>query len=155
MPLRPDEVTAVLKERLKSFEDRPDRQEVGTVVQAGDGIARVYGLDAISYGELVEFESGGWGMALNLDEDDVGCVLFSGQDSVREGETARRTGRIVEVPAGSALLGRVIDPLGAPIDGQGPVKTEKSMPIERRAPAVIDRKGVSVPCRRASSPSTR
>jgi F-type H+-transporting ATPase subunit alpha len=145
MPLRPDEVTAVLKERLKSFEDRPDRQEVGTVVQAGDGIARVYGLDAISYGELVEFESGGWGMALNLDEDDVGCVLFSGQDSVREGETARRTGRIVEVPAGSALLGRVIDPLGAPIDGQGPVKTEKSMPIERRAPAVIDRKGVSVP----------
>jgi len=145
MPLRPDEVTAVLRERLQSFEDRPDRQEVGTVVQAGDGIARVYGLDAISYGELVEFESGGWGMALNLDEDDVGCVLFSGQDSVREGETARRTGRIVEVPAGSALLGRVIDPLGVPIDGQGPVKTEKSMPIERRAPAVIDRKGVSVP----------
>jgi F-type H+-transporting ATPase subunit alpha len=145
MPLRPDEVTAVLRERLQSFEDRPDRQEVGTVVQAGDGIARVYGLDAISYGELVEFESGGWGMALNLDEDDVGCVLFSGQDSVREGETARRTGRIVEVPAGSALLGRVIDPLGVPIDGQGPVKTEKSMPIERRAPAVIDRKGVGVP----------
>ncbi len=145
MPLRPDEVTAVLRERLQSFEDRPDRQEVGTVVQAGDGIARVYGLDAISYGELVEFESGGWGMALNLDEDDVGCVLFSGQDSVREGETARRTGRIVEVPAGPALLGRVIDPLGVPIDGQGPVKTEKSMPIERRAPAVIDRKGVGVP----------
>jgi len=145
MPLRPDEVTGILRERLKAFEDRPDRQEVGTVVQAGDGIARVYGLDAISYGELVEFETGGTGMALNLDEDDVGCILFSGQDSVREGETARRTGRIVEVPAGPDLLGRVIDPLGAPIDGQGPVKASRSMPVEKRAPSVIDRKSVNVP----------
>jgi len=145
MPLRPDEVTGILRERLAAFEDRPDRQEVGTVVQAGDGIARVYGLDAIAYGELVEFESGGSGMALNLDEDDVGCVLFSGQDSVREGETARRTGRIVEVPAGEELLGRVIDPLGVPIDGKGAVKADRSMPIERRAPSVIDRKSVGVP----------
>jgi F-type H+/Na+-transporting ATPase subunit alpha len=145
MPLRPDEVTGILRERLKAFEDRPDRQEVGTVVQAGDGIARVYGLDAISYGELVEFDSGGTGMALNLDEDDVGCVLFSGEDSVHEGETVRRTGRIVEVPAGAEMLGRVVDPLGAAIDGQGPFKAERAMPIERRAPSVIDRKKVSVP----------
>jgi F-type H+/Na+-transporting ATPase subunit alpha len=145
MPLRPDEVTGILRERLSAFEDRLDREEVGTVVQAGDGIARAYGLDNCAYGELVEFESGGMGMALNLDEDDVGCVLFSGADKVREGETVRRTGRVVEVPAGPALLGRVVDPLGAPIDGGGPIAAEKSMKMERRAPSVIDRKGVGVP----------
>ena len=92
----------------------------GPSSRQGDGIARVYGLDSCSYGELVEFESGGVGMALNLDEDDVGCILFSDQDKVREGETVRRTGRVVEVPAGPALFGRVVDPLGVPIDGVGP-----------------------------------
>jgi F-type H+-transporting ATPase subunit alpha len=145
MPLRPDEVTGILRERLGAYEDRLDREEVGTVVQAGDGIARVYGLDSIAYGELVEFESGGMGMALNLDEDDVGCVLFSGEDKVHEGETVKRTGRVVEVPAGPAMLGRVVDPLGAPIDGSGPVVSVRSMQMERRAPSVIDRKGVGVP----------
>jgi F-type H+-transporting ATPase subunit alpha len=145
MPLRPDEVTGILRERLAAFEDRLDREEVGTVVQAGDGIARVYGLDSCSYGELVEFESGGMGMALNLDEDDVGCILFSDQDKVREGETVRRTGRVVEVPAGPSLFGRVVDPLGAPIDGAGPVEAKRSMLVERRAPSVIDRKSVGVP----------
>ncbi|MGA2546745.1 MAG: F0F1 ATP synthase subunit alpha [Rectinemataceae bacterium] len=145
MPLRPDEVTGILRERLAAFEDRLDREEVGTVVQAGDGIARVYGLDSCSYGELVEFESGGVGMALNLDEDDVGCILFSGQDKVREGETVRRTGRVVEVPAGPALFGRIVDPLGSPIDGAGPVEAKRSMLVERRAPSVIDRKSVGVP----------
>jgi F-type H+-transporting ATPase subunit alpha len=145
MPLRPDEVTGILRERLSAFEDRLDREEVGTVVQAGDGIARVYGLDTCAYGELVEFESGGMGMALNLDEDDVGCVLFSGEDKVHEGETVKRTGRVVEVPAGPALLGRVVDPLGEPIDGAGPIASVRSMAMERRAPSVIDRKGVGVP----------
>ncbi len=145
MPFRPDEVTEILRERLAAFEDRLDREEVGTVVQAGDGIARVYGLDSCSYGELVEFESGGVGMALNLDEDDVGCILFSDQDKVREGETVRRTGRVVEVPAGPSLFGRVVDPLGVPIDGGGPVEAKRNMLIERRAPSVIDRKGVGVP----------
>jgi len=110
MPLRPDEVTGILRERLSAFEDRLDREEVGTVVQAGDGIARVYGLDTCAYGELIEFESGGMGMALNLDEDDVGCVLFSGQDKIHEGETVRRTGRVVEVGVGPSILGRVVDP---------------------------------------------
>jgi F-type H+-transporting ATPase subunit alpha len=145
MPLRPDEVTGILRERLGAFEDRLDREEVGTVVQAGDGIARVYGLDSIAYGELVEFESGGMGMALNLDEDDVGCVLFSGEDKVHEGETVKRTGRVVEVPAGPALLGRVVDPLGEPLDGSGPVVSVRSMQMERRAPSVIDRQKVAVP----------
>jgi F-type H+/Na+-transporting ATPase subunit alpha len=145
MPLRPDEVTGILRERLGAFEDRLDREEVGTVVQAGDGIARVYGLDTCAYGELVEFESGGVGMALNLDEDDVGCVLFSGADSVREGETVKRTGKVVEVPAGPAMLGRVVDPLGQSIDGAGPIAAASHMPMEKRAPSVIDRKGVGVP----------
>ncbi|MDA8426946.1 MAG: F0F1 ATP synthase subunit alpha [Treponema sp.] len=145
MPQRPDEVTGILRERLAAFEDRLERDEVGTVVQAGDGIARVYGLDSCSYGELLEFETGGVGMALNLDEDDVGCVLFSGQDKVREGETVKRTGRVAEVPAGPDFIGRVVDPLGVPLDGGGPVKSERMMLIERRAPSVISRKGVSVP----------
>jgi len=145
MPQRPDEVTGILRERLAAFEDRLERDEVGTVVQAGDGIARVYGLDSCSYGELLEFESGGVGMALNLDEDDVGCVLFSGEDAIREGETVRRTGRVAEVPAGPAFIGRIVDPLGVPIDGNGPLEGVRQMPIERRAPSVISRKGVSVP----------
>ncbi|HTX71301.1 MAG TPA: F0F1 ATP synthase subunit alpha [Rectinemataceae bacterium] len=145
MPQRPDEVTGVLRERLAAFEDRLERNEVGTVVQAGDGIARVYGLDSCSYGELLEFESGGVGMALNLDEDDVGCVLFSQQDLVREGETVKRTGRVAEIPAGKGFIGRVVDPLGEPIDGQGPVESERLMLVERRAPSVISRKSVTVP----------
>jgi F-type H+-transporting ATPase subunit alpha len=145
MPLRPDEVTGILRERLGAFEDRLDREEVGTVVQAGDGIARVYGLDTCAYGELVEFESGGMGMALNLDEDDVGCVLFSGADAVREGETVKRTGKVVEIPVGPSMLGRVVDPLGEAIDGSGPIAAVKAMAMERRAPSVIDRKGVNVP----------
>ena len=117
----------------------------GTVVQAGDGIARVYGLDSCAYGELLEFESGGTGMAMNLDEDDVGCVLFSRSDAVREGETVKRTGRVAEVPAGPALLGRVLDPLGVPLDGRGPLESVRNMPVERQAPSVIDRKPVNVP----------
>jgi F-type H+-transporting ATPase subunit alpha len=138
-------VTGILRERLQSYEEKLDREEVGTVVQAGDGIARVYGLDSCAYGELVEFESGGMGMALNLDEDDVGCILFSGEDAVHEGEIVKRTGRVVEIPAGPALLGRVVDPLGVPIDGAGPVAGDRNMLMERRAPSVIDRKSVSVP----------
>lgn len=145
MERKPDEVTSILLERIGKFEDRPSREEVGTVVQAGDGIARVYGLDSCAYGELLEFESGAAGMAMNLDENDVGCVIFAGENSVREGETVRRTGRIAEVPAGPALLGRVIDPLGAPIDGLGAIASVRNMPVERNAPPVLARKGVNVP----------
>jgi len=105
MERKPDEVTSVLLERISKFEDRPSRVEIGTVVQAGDGIARVYGLDACAYGELLEFESGATGMAMNLDEDDVGCMLFSGENLVHEGETVKRSGKIAEIPAGPGLLG--------------------------------------------------
>jgi F-type H+-transporting ATPase subunit alpha len=145
MERKPDEVTSILLERIGKFEDRPARDEVGTVVQAGDGIARVYGLDSCVYGELLEFESGAAGMAMNLDENDVGCVIFSGENLVHEGETVRRTRRIAEVPAGPALLGRVIDPLGAPLDGLGAIKAEKAMAVERTAPPVLSRRGVTVP----------
>lgn len=145
MERKPDEVTSILLERIGKFEDRPSRDEVGTVVQAGDGIARVYGLDSCAYGELLEFESGATGMAMNLDENDVGCVIFSGESGVHEGEIVRRTNRIAEVPAGPALLGRVIDPLGSPIDGLGAIASVRNMPVERNAPAVLARKGVTVP----------
>jgi len=145
MERQPDEVTSILLERIAAFEDRPPREEIGTVVQAGDGIARVYGLDACVYGELLDFESGAAGMAMNLDEDDVGCVLFSGENLVHEGETVRRTRRVAEIPAGPALFGRIVDPLGRPLDGLGSIEAARSMPIERNAPSVIDRKSVGVP----------
>ncbi|HOX48810.1 MAG TPA: F0F1 ATP synthase subunit alpha [Spirochaetales bacterium] len=145
MERRPDEVTSILLERIAAYADRPEREEVGTVVEAGDGIARVYGLDACVNGELLEFESGAAGMAMNLDEDDVGCVLFSGESLVHEGETVRRTRRVAEIPAGPGLLGRIVDPLGRPLDGLGPVPAGRAMAIERDAPSVIDRKSVGVP----------
>ena len=145
MERKPDEVTSILLERIGKFEDKPSRDEIGTVVQAGDGIARVYGLDSCVYGELLEFESGAAGMAMNLDENDVGCVIFSGESGVHEGETVKRTRRIAEVPAGPGLLGRVIDPLGQPLDGLGAIPTAKMMKVERTAPPVLDRKGVTVP----------
>jgi F-type H+-transporting ATPase subunit alpha len=145
MERKPDEVTSILLERIGKFEDRPSRDEIGTVVQAGDGIARVYGLDSCVYGELLEFESGAMGMAMNLDEDDVGCVIFSQESGVHEGEVVRRTRRIAEVPSGPSLLGRVVDPLGLALDGLGPIKGERTMKVERTAPAVLSRKGVTVP----------
>jgi F-type H+-transporting ATPase subunit alpha len=145
MERKPDEVTSVLLERISKFEDRPSREEIGTVVQAGDGIARVYGLDACAYGELLEFESGATGMAMNLDEDDVGCMLFSGENLVHEGETVKRSGKIAEIPAGPGLLGRVIDPLGKPLDGLGAFEAVKTMSIERAAPSVLARESVKVP----------
>lgn len=145
MERKPDEVTSVLLERMSKFEDRPSREEIGTVVQAGDGIARVYGLDACAYGELLEFESGATGMAMNLDEDDVGCMLFAGESLVHEGEIVKRTGKIAEIPAGPGLLGRVVDPLGNPLDGLGAFEAVKTMSIERAAPSVLAREPVKVP----------
>ncbi|MEI6876332.1 MAG: F0F1 ATP synthase subunit alpha, partial [Spirochaetota bacterium] len=127
------------------FDDRPRREEVGTIVRAGDGIALIYGLDDCVYGELLEFESGAVGMAMNLDEDDVGAIIFSGENLVREGETVKRTGRVAEVPSGPGLFGRIVDPLGAPLDGLGSVTSAKMMPVERAAAGVLDRKSVTVP----------
>ncbi len=145
MEIRPDEITTIIKQQIESFETRVELEEVGEVVQVGDGIARVYGLEKVMAGELVEFTGGLLGMALNLEEDNVGCVLFGDDVHVKEGDSAKRTGRIMEVPVGEEMLGRVINPLGQPIDGKGPIKTDKVQLIERKAEGVVQRQPVVEP----------
>ena len=143
--VRPDEISAILRRQLTGFETETDVYEVGTVLQIGDGVARVYGLSNVMASELVEFPNGVVGMVLNLEEDNVGCVLFGDDSLVKEGDQARRTGRIASVPVGEGLIGRVVDPLGRPIDGKGPIKESKFYPIERKALGVIDRQPVTQP----------
>jgi F-type H+-transporting ATPase subunit alpha len=143
--VRPDEISAILRRQLTGFEKETDVYEVGTVLQIGDGVARVYGLSNVMASELVEFPNGVVGMVLNLEEDNVGCVLFGDDSLVKEGDQARRTGRIASVPVGEGLIGRVVDPLGRPIDGKGPIKESKFYPIERKALGVIDRQPVTQP----------
>jgi len=145
MEIRPEEITSVLKKQIESFEKHVDLEEVGEVIQVGDGIARVYGLENIMSMELVEFPNGVYGMALNLEEDNVGCVLFGEDAKVKEGDTAKRTGRVVEVPVGPELCGRVVNPLGQPIDGKGPINAKKTSPIERKALGVVQRQPVKEP----------
>ena len=145
MNLRPEEISAVIKEQIKGYTSKLDVAEVGTVIQVGDGIARVYGLDNAMSGELLEFQNGIIGMALNLEEDNVGVVLLGPDEGIREGDSVRLTGRVAEVPAGDAMIGRVVNALGQPIDGKGPVLSDASRPIERVAPGVITRKSVNVP----------
>ena len=145
--IRPDEVTAVLRQELGGFDAQTDVYEVGTVLQVGDGIARLYGLDRVQAGELIEFpESGVTGMVLNLEEDNVGAVLFGDVSAVKEGHEAKRTGRIASIRVGEGMLGRVVDPLGNPLDGKGPIAGQTyEMPIERKAPGVIYREPVTEP----------
>ena len=145
MALKAAEISNVLKKQIESFEDTAELAEVGQVVSIGDGVAQVYGLDNVMYSELVEFESGLKGMALNLATDSVGVVLFGNDKQVKEGETVKRTNRIVEVPAGKGLLGRVVDAMGNPIDGKGPLKNVKNTQLEVKAPGIIDRKSVGEP----------
>ncbi|PAP78352.1 F0F1 ATP synthase subunit alpha [Rubrivirga marina] len=145
--IRPDEVTDVLRQELGNFSSETDTYEVGTVLQVGDGIARLYGLSKVQAGELIEFPSSGvTGMVLNLEEDNVGAVLFADANEVKEGDEARRTGRIASIRVGEGMLGRVVDPLGNPLDGKGPISGETyEMPIERKAPGVIYREPVTEP----------
>ncbi|MEJ2636302.1 MAG: F0F1 ATP synthase subunit alpha [Calditrichia bacterium] len=143
--VKPDEISSILKEQLSSFEQEADIYDVGTVLQIGDGIARVYGLSNVMAGELVEFPNNVMGYVLNLEEDNVGCVLFGEDELVKEGDTVRRTKRILEVPVGKGMLGRVVNPLGQPKDGKGPIKTEQNFPVEQKAPGVIYRQGVKEP----------
>ncbi len=143
--VRPDEISEILRRQLTGFEKETDIYEVGTVLQVGDGVARVYGLTNVMASELVEFPNGVVGMVLNLEEDNVGCVLFGEDSLVKEGDQARRTGRIASVPVGEALIGRVVDPLGRPMDGKGPIKESALYPIERKALGVIDRQPVTEP----------
>jgi F-type H+/Na+-transporting ATPase subunit alpha len=143
--VRPDEITAVLRKQLSGFEKEIDIYDVGTVLQVGDGIARLYGLSKVMASELIEFPNDVFGMVLNLEEDNVGCVLFGDDTKIKEGDTVKRTKRVASMPVGEAMLGRVINPLGQPIDGRGAIKTEKFSPLERKALGVIQRQPVKQP----------
>jgi len=144
--IKPAEVSAILKQQLTNFETKATLNEVGTVLQVGDGIARVYGLSNVQYGELVEFEDGLEGIVLNLEEDNVGVVLLGASTAIREGSTVKRTERIASLKTGEGIVGRVVDTLGTPIDGKGPIEgTTYEMPLERRAPGVIYREPVTEP----------
>jgi F-type H+-transporting ATPase subunit alpha len=143
--VKSDEVSAVLLQQLTGFEKEVDVYDVGTVLYVGDGVARVYGLSKCQASELIEFPNGVFGIALNLEEDNVGCILFGETALVKEGDQVKRTGRVVSIPVGEAMLGRVINPLGQPIDGKGEIKTEKYLPIERKALGVLQRQPVKEP----------
>lgn len=143
--VRPDEISAILRKQLSGFESEADIYDVGTVLQVGDGIARVYGLSQVMASELVEFPNDVFGMVLNLEEDSVGCVLFGESALVKEGDTVKRTKRVASMPVGEEMLGRVITPLGIPVDGKGSINTNKFLPIERKALGVIQRQPVKEP----------
>ncbi len=143
--LRPEEISSIIKEQIKRYENKLEVKDVGTVIQVGDGIARIHGLEKCMAGELLEFPGGVYGMALNLEEDNVGCVLLGSDDNIKEGDIVKRTQRIVEVPVGDALLGRVVNALGQPIDGKGPIQTDKFREVEKVAPGIIKRKSVHEP----------
>ena len=145
MNLRPEEISSVIKEQIKRYSAELEVSEVGTVIQVADGIARIHGLEKAMQGELLEFPGEVYGMVLNLEEDNVGAVLLGDSRNISEGDTVKTTGRVVEVPVGDALTGRVVNALGQPIDGKGPINTDKARQIERVASGVITRKSVSVP----------
>ncbi|HVC80950.1 MAG TPA: F0F1 ATP synthase subunit alpha [Chloroflexota bacterium] len=145
MAIRADEITSVIKDQIQHFEQRAKAVSVGTVIEVGDGVAQVYGLQGVMNSELVEFPNGVMGMASNLEEDSVGVIILGDYQAIQEGQEVKSTGRLVSVPVGEALLGRVIDPLGNPIDGKGPIATTERRPVERVAPGVVTREGVKVP----------
>ena len=145
MNLKPEEISSVIKEQIKNYSKKLETSEVGTVIQVADGIARVHGLENAMQGELLEFPGDVYGMVMNLEEDNVGAVLLSANKNISEGDTVKTTGRVVEVPVGDAMLGRVVNALGQPIDDKGPINTTKSRPIERVASGVISRQSVDTP----------
>ena len=145
MDIKASEVSSILKEQIKGFDQKSEVSEIGQVLSVGDGIARIYGLDNVQAGEMVEFPGGVRGMALNLEEDNVGVVVFGSDREIREGDTVKRTGDIVSVPVGKELLGRVVDPLGNPLDGKGPINTDERMKVDVKAPGIIPRKSVHEP----------
>ncbi len=145
MDLRPDEITGIIKDQIKNFRSRIELTDVGTVITVGDGIARIHGLDNCMSGELLEFDGGVYAMALNLERESVGAVMLGSEANIKEGDTVKRTGSVVSVPVGEALMGRVVNALGQPIDGKGAILTEERMPIEKIAPGIITRKSVSRP----------
>jgi len=145
MNLRPEEISAVIKQQIKDYKNELEVSDFGTVIQVGDGIARVYGLDNCMSGELLEFPGGIYGIAQNLEEDNVGCVILGSDEAIKEGDIVKPTGTVTSVPVGDAMVGRVVNALGQPIDGKGPIETTESRPIETVAPSVIERKKVEEP----------
>src|SRR3990172_4303465 len=145
MAVRPEEIPSILREQIEKFGAESISTNVGTVVEAGDGIARVTGLSNVAVSELLEFPSGVMGLALNLEEANVGVMILGDYSEIKEGDEVRATGRVAQVPVGEALIGRVVGPLGNPIDGKGPINTDKTRPVERIAPDVTKRKGVDTP----------
>ncbi len=145
MAVKPEEIASIIRQQIQQFGAAVTAVDVGTVVEAGDGIARIYGLANCMYSELLQFPNGVMGMALNLEEDTVGAIILGDYTDIKEGDEVRSTGRIVRVPVGEALIGRVVDPLGQPLDGKGPVPADKTRPVERIAPNVVVRKSVNTP----------
>ncbi len=145
MQIKSEEISSIIKEKIKGFDQRVDVKEMGYVIQVGDNIAKVYGLEGAMAGELLEFPGGVYGVALNLEEDSVGAVLLGEDVGIREGDPVKRTGRIAEVPVGEALVGRVVDAIGMPLDGKGPINSTETRLIEIRAPGVVDRQSVGEP----------
>jgi F-type H+-transporting ATPase subunit alpha len=145
MALKASEISDLIKQRIQSFEAKPEARNVGTIIALTDGIARIHGLADVQYGEMIEFPGGSYGLALNLEQDSVGAVVLGDYTHISEGNSVKTTGRILEVPVGEALLGRVVDSLGNPIDGKGPISAQATSPIEKVAPGVIDRQSVTQP----------
>lgn len=145
MNIKPEEITSIIKKEIQRYENQIKTSDSGTIIQIGDGIARVYGLDDCMQGELLEFPNNVYGMALNLEQDNVGCVLLGSEEGIKEGDIVKRTNKIVEVPVGEGILGRVVNPLGEEIDGKGPINYSGTRPIEVQAPSIIDRSSVNEP----------
>ena len=145
MSIRAEEISALIKQQIENYQSEIEVSDVGTVIQVGDGIARAHGLDNVMAGELVEFSNGVMGLAQNLEENNVGIIILGPYTGIKEGDEVRRTGRIMQVPVGEALVGRVVNSLGQPVDGLGPIETTKTRPIENAAPGVMARKSVHEP----------
>ena len=145
MKMNPEEITSIIKERIKNYDVDLNVNDVGTVLEVGDGIANIYGLDKAMAGELLDFGNDVYGLVLNLEQESVGAVLLGGETLIKEGDTVKRTGRIMQVPVGEAMVGRVVDALGRPIDGKGPIDTKEFRPVESPAPGIADRKSVHEP----------
>ena len=145
MKMKPEEITAIIKKQIEDYDVQMNVDDIGTVLEVGDGIAHIYGLDKVMSGELLELPHNVYGLALNLEEDNVGAVLLGDDELIKEGDTVRRTGRVMSVPVGDAMIGRVVNPLGAPIDGKGEIKTDKARLIEVVAHGIADRQPVKQP----------
>jgi F-type H+/Na+-transporting ATPase subunit alpha len=145
LKIRPEEITSILRQQIEQYDVETDLAEIGTVLQVGDGIARLYGLESAVSMEMLELEHGVTGLAFNLEEDNVGVALFGDWELIKEGDSAKRTGRVAEIPVGEALIGRIVDPLGNPLDGGPPIETDETRPLEFKAPGVVDRQPVKEP----------